>query len=156
MSLELIKIDKTSLPQVVELFDQEKFFFKTKRPEFINESLVAKLVYDSNEMTYGIYYNGLLEGVAAFDKDCIDFESVYLFVRCKDMSLLINNTEDFMSKITSALSGYKYIKFLVYAFDEQGNELCKQLSCEIEAVFKQHIFKFNNYNDVYIYYKKIG
>lgn len=156
MIIKVNEINDTYSPDIFRLFEETSFFFKTKRPETMNEGMINQLVFNSNQKVFGIFSDEMLIGLIGLEEDAIDCDSVYTHIRCNKMNLLLDNIEYIDNRIKSIIRKYKYQKIRVYDFDCEGKKLCESLSFEIEAVFNKHIYKKNEYHNVIVYVKEIS
>lgn len=154
MLLELKKADTCSLEYIHELFENNEFYFGTKRPETLTEGHIRRIVLDFYETTYSIFYKKKLEGLIGLKKDDFNMESLNINIRCRDMNLILNNLGQLNDWLINLQKGYKYLKTFVFDFDNYGKILYNNLSFQKEAILKEHTFKFNKYHDVIIFSKK--
>lgn len=154
--IELKNPDMNYLNQMIEFFDDKNFFFKTKRPESLSEAKIKELVFESSDLTYLIFIDNRFEGIFSIEEDTIQPSSILFNLRFKNMRLAIDHIDTIFSYLCSFVDEKKMIKFRVYDFDEEGKEICKLLSFNLEAILRSHIFKFNKYHNLLIYSKNLS
>ncbi|NFF81596.1 hypothetical protein FC764_10160 [Clostridium botulinum] len=153
MNIKLKKIKDDNFSCIPKLFEDNNFYFKTKRPESLYEGNIKNLLLECKNKSFSIFVEDDLEGLFSAEKDLIEDNAVFINVRLKNMDLLLYNLELFFSEFKKILVDYHIIKMKVYDFDKIGKKVAEEMSFNIEAILREHIYKNNAYHDLIIYSK---
>ncbi len=151
--LKLRKINKNNLDlNIYHLFESNRFYFGSKRPETLTEGQINKILRRFDNV-YVIEYQNTAIGLIGTEGYLTD-DSLCLSIRSNDMRFLISHIKILSDWLIEVKGDYQILRAHVYDFDFEGKALYDKLFFQKEAVFKEHVYKFNQYHDVIVYVKK--
>ena len=153
MNFELIRPTEEYFTLVLTFFENKEFYFRTKRPETLNEGIIRNIIFREN--TFLVSYGDRIEGIIQFEQNDIENEAIDIHVRFKNMELLFENIEKFYDALYEILGKNCFVKGKSFAFDSYGVRLWQTMGFKIEAVLSKHIFKNGAYHDMIIFSKEL-
>jgi hypothetical protein len=156
VTFKLIRLRENNLPVVYQFFENEDFYFASKRPNTLSENKIRQIVLENALTSYIFYSDDKPIGILSFRYFEVDNKSTVMQFRCLDMQLVLGNAQNFKNMLLNYISGNNpSIKFVAYDFDETGKEFAHMLSFNTEAILKEHVFKAGKYYDVLIFSKDL-
>lgn len=157
MAFKLICLGENNLPLVYQFFENEDFYYASKRPNTLSENKIRQIVLENQLSSYIFYSDDEPVGILSFKRFEVDNKSTVMQFRCLDMQLVLDNAKNFKNMLLNYIRGNNpSIKFIAYDFDEAGKEFAHMLSFNIEAILKEHAFKAGKYHNVLIFSKDLN
>ncbi len=156
MKIDIRRLEDKDFSLLPDLFNDSCFYFRTKRPESLNEGRIKELVIGGNNSAFLIFIEEKVQGILSFEPCKFEPHSAILHFRLMNQDAMVDYIDEFRKFIYMfAKDRYSNIKARVYGFDDSGKEFCTLLSFEIEAVLKKHVYKFGEYHPLIIYSKDV-
>lgn len=143
-------IRKEDIPEIFDWFDDELFYFGSKRPAWIPKQKLENSLLDDSQRSYVFVNNpDKLIGLAQIQVDLeksfgwIEFR----FLENNEKTAVLNNFANHM------LFEYRLKKIFtrVFDFDNKKKELCQESGFLLEATLREQIFKNARYYNLLIY-----
>lgn len=154
--LELKKIEEGLFQPIYRLFEDDSFYFGTKRPKTLTEGDIRKIILKDYNAAFLIFHKGMPIGILGTKENKYHVNSLNMDIRSRDMDLLLENIEVINKWLLDFQQEYQELRAQVFNFDDYGKILYKNLSFQREAVLKGHVYKFNQYHDVLLFAKKVN
>lgn len=144
-------IEPVEIEEYMKCFDNDNFFYCTKRPTTINMGLRKAIVYDSVLLCF----NDEVVGLAKIcDKEYGLFTEIQLVYFNEE--LYTNDvgkeiTRKFFKYCTNICNYCATVFIEVYQFHELLLNHCDKLGLKKLGVLRKRIFKYNKYHDILIY-----
>lgn len=156
MEIDIKELEDKNFNLLLSLFNDNYFYFRTKRPEALNEGKIKELVAGRDIHTFLIFIEEKVQGILSFEPCKFEDHSVVLHFRLMDQSVMGTYIDEFRKFVYAFTKNrYSSIKVIVYGFDNFGKEFCNLLSFEIEAILKKHVYKFGDYHSLIVYSKDV-
>ncbi|NBI06436.1 hypothetical protein [Senegalia massiliensis] len=146
MLIELKKMEDIFLKEVFTLFQNENFYFDTKRPNSLSEGNIKSILHQFKDIRT-IFYGTELIGLVAFKEK---FDNRFMTISISDINVIYNNCKKFKSIILEYVNKYKVSFVRMYSFDKEGLLIADILNFKTELILKEHIYKQNKYHDLLI------
>lgn len=148
--IEIYTLDDDDIEQSILFFDQDEFYFGTKRPDTTNRAIRRKNLTNS----IGLAYNGKLMG---FAKVVADKKNLYSIIQ------VAFTEKEYYHSATAAVLLKKFMdqvkiqnhygKILIeaYQFHQDLIDLCEKVGFQRKGALRNKIYKYGKYFDSYLY-----
>lgn len=137
--------------EIIKLFDGNDFYYRTKRPESVNETIIKELVYNKDAKTWIIKRGAGTIGIMSITTKRDSLLEHQLHYRIKSNE---NNYEVFqwtLRYLKDELNELDAVAMEVYSFDIQYLELLKKFNFQLVSTYREHVYKHGKYHDIFEY-----
>ncbi|WP_066495055.1 hypothetical protein [Abyssisolibacter fermentans] len=145
------KVTEKELREIVNYFDEEKLFYKTKRPATLRTLEIKKLLTG----TVGIFEDGKIVGLVSDKLSDLDSKTLDVNLSIVEDTDYKNNAERVFDYLVSRAEDRqcKYIKITIFSFDENTKKFLELMNFKKNATLYGSVYKAGKYHskEIYIY-----